>query len=197
MAYALLGHSEVAEESEKPPDPESLALASRFEQARTEKGLKMREVGRRAMKNEGDYGLAIHRLRSGGSPRLKTVEPIIKFFSGLGYRAQWLRTGELPKDDSGVLVVKDSGEPRYGFAPGVVKELVDEGVDPERAKAVVFDLIFQEGEGGTNPIAMYKTARRVLDVQDGKKPEGRDLYAESDSSDASRVRAKKAARRKA
>lgn len=152
-------------------------MAARFEEVRKALKLSMRAVGREAMRNEGDYNLAIGRLKEGGSPGAATLAPLVNFFASKGYRREWLQFGVEPKRGEGEAAAPAGN--RYPFAPAVVEELIREGAEPERAKAVVFDLLFQEGPHGVSQFAFYRTAKAMLDIAAGRLKDGHDIYSET------------------
>lgn len=55
---------------------------------------------------------------------------------------------------------------RYAYAPAVVRALVEEGIDPMRAKAATHDVAFDEGYRGSGELDLYRAVKRKLLAED-------------------------------
>jgi hypothetical protein len=82
--------------AKKAPDPRSMAIARRLEEARASEKWSGRQAGA-GLKNATQYDLTIKSMLDGANPRTDTLDRLIGPFVDHGYRKAWLLEGENPR----------------------------------------------------------------------------------------------------
>jgi transcriptional regulator with XRE-family HTH domain len=142
----------------------------RVEAARQTLGWSQRRLAREAgLGNEGNYGVLVQRIRaktSESAPAAQTVSAINSALARAGAAVQ--HEPELPPAPARTVEYDD----RFAGAREVVQALVEDGYDKESAKRAVGSVAFDEGAGGSNPLHLFRAAKRILDTERGRPEVG-------------------------